>query len=302
MNATATRTSLDFFIVGAPKCGTTALQDYLAQAPDVFMPDGKEFHHFADDLLRPGDPLLDRERYLAMFAGATPGQAVGETSVFHLLSAHAAANIQALAPKARIVVMVRNPFEVIPALHAQMTYDGDEPLQDLGAALDAEAERARGLRIPDEARFPAKLLYTRVVRFAEQIERFRARFADLHVIVYDDFKRDTEKAFRDVMTFLGRDASFTPRLEVVNANKTVRNRTIQRILMDAKGPGARLARIVPRRVRLAARDVLRRFNTVHVRRPPLDAALRARLFPTCATEIERLSDLLRRDLSHWLGA
>jgi hypothetical protein len=52
----------EFFIVGAPKCGTTAMQEYLRQHPNIFMPDMKEINHFADDLLKQDDPWLSRER------------------------------------------------------------------------------------------------------------------------------------------------------------------------------------------------------------------------------------------------
>jgi len=39
-----------FFIVGAPKCGTTALCKYLDQHPDIFIPKLKELHYFDTDL------------------------------------------------------------------------------------------------------------------------------------------------------------------------------------------------------------------------------------------------------------
>ncbi|MCH9035408.1 MAG: sulfotransferase [Planctomycetes bacterium] len=40
----------DFFIVGAPKCGTTSLYEYLRQHPEVFMSRIKEPHFFGRDL------------------------------------------------------------------------------------------------------------------------------------------------------------------------------------------------------------------------------------------------------------
>ena len=39
----------DFYIVGAAKCGTTALYEYLSGHPSVFMPKLKEPHFFAHD-------------------------------------------------------------------------------------------------------------------------------------------------------------------------------------------------------------------------------------------------------------
>ena len=38
----------NFFIVGAPKCGTTAMNDYLNRHPDIFMAT-KELHYFGSD-------------------------------------------------------------------------------------------------------------------------------------------------------------------------------------------------------------------------------------------------------------
>ena len=40
----------DFFIVGALKCGTTSLYEYLRQHPEVFMSRIKEPHFFGRDL------------------------------------------------------------------------------------------------------------------------------------------------------------------------------------------------------------------------------------------------------------
>lgn len=39
-------------IIGATMCGATAMQEYLGQHPDIFMPNMKEILHFADELLK----------------------------------------------------------------------------------------------------------------------------------------------------------------------------------------------------------------------------------------------------------
>ena len=79
----------DFFIVGGPKCGTTALYQYLRGHPQVFMPLIKEPHHFGSDLRQP-NAVIERERYLALFAGAGDARAVGEGSTWYLRSHEAA--------------------------------------------------------------------------------------------------------------------------------------------------------------------------------------------------------------------
>ena len=71
----------NFFIVGAPKCGTTALSHYLRQHPRIFFSLPKEPHYFATDL--PRYRMVTHEpAYLEYFRGAGPQHtAVGEGSV-----------------------------------------------------------------------------------------------------------------------------------------------------------------------------------------------------------------------------
>ena len=66
----------NFLIVGAPKCGTTAMHVYLRRRPDVFMPDKKEPHYFADDVEEPGY-IRDRRAYAALFEQANDAAAIG---------------------------------------------------------------------------------------------------------------------------------------------------------------------------------------------------------------------------------
>lgn len=288
-----------FFIVGAPKCGTTALQHQLAQAPDVFMPARKEIHHFADDLLHPDDEMLDADRYLACFADARPGQRIGEASVFHLLSRNAPRNIAAVVPDARILVMVRNPLEVIPSLHSQLVYNGDEPLADLADSLDAEAERRSGIGVPRGLRFEQRLWYSEVIRFAEQIARYRAVFEHVHVVVHDDFKAEPLRVVAEALEFVGADRGFVPQRRIVNANRRVRSARLQSWLRrGALLPS--IARALPPALRRAAGRAFMAWNVVEAPRPAPSPDLRLRLRTLCEPEVGRLEAALARDLRHWL--
>ena len=74
----------NFFIVGAPKCGTTALYAYLRQHPDIFMPETKEPNFFGHDIERRRSQRLTEEEYLALFRLAGDARRVGEASVRYL--------------------------------------------------------------------------------------------------------------------------------------------------------------------------------------------------------------------------
>src|SRR5271170_7433051 len=137
----------DCFLVGAPKCGTTAMADYLAAHPDVFMAK-KEMHVFGRDL-HFGAHFYRRDlaAYEQEFSQRATQRVAGEASVWYLLSTQAASELKAFNPDARIVIMLREPVEVLYSLYYQFLCDGNEHLPTFEEALVAEDDRAAGRRI-----------------------------------------------------------------------------------------------------------------------------------------------------------
>ncbi|NLF38082.1 sulfotransferase domain-containing protein [bacterium] len=293
----------DFFIIGAPRCGTTAMYAYLAQHPDVFMASEKESHHFATDLLPPDDPQRSRDAYLELFNGARDTQIVGEASVYYLFSKEAARNIHAFNPAAKIIVQFRNPVEMLDSLHSNMMYLGRENISDMGEALDAEADRKAGRRIPPgDLRFVQRLFYSEIIKWAGQLQRYFDIFGReaVHVIIMDDLKAEPARVYRETLDFLGVRASFEPSFNVVNANKRVRSRWFQHLLYRPPKWMRLIGRmLVPRGRRAAVIERAKALNIEHVRRQPLSPAVRERLRAMCAPEVEKLGALIGRDLSQW---
>ncbi|MEP6468458.1 MAG: sulfotransferase [Chloroflexota bacterium] len=294
----------DFFIVGAFKSGTTALYDYLRQHPQVFMPFHKEPLFFGDDLTRRyGRMTLDQ--YLSLFKDAGEGQRVGEASAWYLYSHCAANEIREFRPDAQIIVMLRNPVDVMHAQHSQMLFNAAEDIPDFGGALEAEPMRRRGERLPSGPIRIETLFYRQSVRFAEQVERYYDTFGRdrIHIILYDEFRDRTAEVYQSTLRFLGVDPSFTPQLAVVNANRRVRSSVLQRLIFQ------------PPRTLLGAVRLLRRFPMVHRARSALlelnsrarhraemDPQLRAQLIEEFAPEVRKLASLIDRDLAAWLPA
>src|SRR5215472_18741131 len=106
----------DFFIVGAPRCGTTAMGQFLSAHPDIFMA-RKEMHFFGRDL-RFGRRFYRRnlDAYLSEFTGAESRKRAGEASVWYLSSRTAAAEIKEFNPDSRIIIMLREPVEMMFSL------------------------------------------------------------------------------------------------------------------------------------------------------------------------------------------
>jgi len=293
----------NFFIVGAPKCGTTALYSYLDQHPDIFMPQKKEPHFFAPDMKSRGY-IREIDDYYRLFEPVTNERCVGEASVFYLYSEVAAANIQAEIPSPKIIIMLRNPVDMIHSLHSQCLYSGQETITNFEQAIAAEMDRRRGKNWPRNE-YENKLFYTAVADFAPQVERYFETFGreNVHVIIYDDFRSDLNRVFRDCLEFLEVEASFLPEFGVVNANKKVRNVQLRQF-MNHPPPALRtLLRLVsPAAFRKAVGTAAQRLNTYSEPRDAMSAAVRERLQKQCRPSVKRLSQLLNRDLSHWCEA
>lgn len=291
----------DFFIVGAFKSGTTALYEYLRPHPQVFMPFHKEPNFFGDDLTRRYGRMSLAD-YLALFRDARPGQRVGEASTWYLYSASAPHEIAEFSPAAQIIVMLRNPIDVMYAQHSQLLFRSDETIDDFAKALEAESARRRGQQLPPPPVRPETLLYRHSVRFAEQLERYFDVFGRqrVHVVLFDDLVTNAAAMYRAVLEFLGVDPSFQPDFTAHNQNKRVRFAAIQRLVYKPPGPLLRAVRMLRRYPMVhRLRDRVLRLNSRAEKRPAMDPALRTRLVAEVAPEIDRLSRMIDRDLSAW---
>lgn len=272
------------------------------------MPKRKEPHFFAQDLYTGTSRddmyfVRDRAAYLRLFEPATDEKRVGEASVYYLYSEVAAREIKAFCPSARIIIMLRNPVDMVYSLHAQRLYSRAEDIDDFEEALHAEEDRRRGARIPDTAFVVRGLLYTEVARYTRQVQRYFDAFGreNVHVILHDDLRRDTAQVYREVCAFLDVSEGFTPAFEVVNPNTTLKNHCLQDLLMFRSSTVMELGRrLLPRGVKdllLHARREIQEWNTESKQRPPLAADLRHRLELRFAPDVEALGALLGADLT-----
>ncbi len=289
----------DFFIVGAQKCGTTSMAEYLSQHPDVFMARG-EPHFFGSDICSYPRAITEEE-YLDCFSEAQDEKRVGEKSVWYLYSKRAAAEIKRFFPQAKIIIQIGNPVGMLYSLHGHFLYhSGREDIVDFEEALNTEEDRRRGLRIPKHAYFPGHLFYSEIPLYTEQINRYVDAFGwnQIHIIVFDDLVNSTPKVYRDVLRFLEVDDQFTPDFKVYNPGRQPKSLVLRDLMRDFWM--ARAAKVLlPSIIRRPIGQILSRWNISNKHRPPMDKHVRKRLQEQFAPEVKRLSKLLGRDLTHW---
>lgn len=292
----------DFFIVGAPRCGTTFMYEYLRQHPQVFMPNRKEPGFFSTDLdsgsyLDSLSFMRDEAEYLELFRAARPGQRIGEASTWYLYSVEAAGNIARFDPQANILIMLRDPVDMLYSLHGRRVFGGSENL-GFSDALVAEEDRRLGLRIPPRARNIKGLYYHDVGRYSAQVERYLSHFgpAQVKVLIFEEFRDDPASTYRETLQFLGLDPWFRPDFQVVNASATRRAWWLQQMLLSPTL--VRLARAaIPAALRPRVGPLIDRVNSKITEREPLDPALRLRLREEFHSDVVRLSHLLGRDFT-----
>lgn len=281
----------DFFIVGAPRCGTTALYTYLSGHPEIFMSHIKEPDFFADYLGK-HRRVRTLPEYLDCFTGVQGKKRIGEASVSYLASQTSARVIKEFSPLARIIIMLRNPVDVMYSMYHLRRFSNLEDLPSFEAALDADA---RGRKVTE-------LTYRERAKFVTQVERYITVFGreKIHFIVYDDFKIDTRTVFQNTLRFLDVCSNSKQDFPRINGNRRARSRFAWRLVRQPPVPLRRI--ILPltsRRFRSAIGRRLLQLNTIEEPRPPLESELKIRLQEEFATEIHKLSTLLGRDLTPW---
>jgi len=302
----------DFFVVGAPRCGTTAFCRYLARNPQICFSQPKEPHYFTQLTHDPSAAELARDYLERCFSHyRDTHRAVGEGSVSYLYLPQTIERIRRINPEARFIALVRNPLTMLPSYHLRMLFLLQEDEPDFARAWSLEPTRARGQRVPRHCLDPRLLLYSKVAQLGSQVEQLFAIAGRerSRVIVFDDLKADPLRVYRDALEFLGVDYDGQTSFETRYESRMYRYRWLQRMLFVPAVRGGRMLATLQQRSRKYNPDGSKRPSLIkRVTRwnkvpaspvaltPPVADAVRETLRP----DVELLSRLLGRNLGGWL--
>lgn len=262
----------NFVVIGASRSGTTSLYHHLTQHPQVYVTPVLEPRFFAFEgsslnFCGPGDELLKKrivtklEDYLALFKGVTQETAIGEISPAYLSSTSAPSRIYHYIPHAKIIAVLRNPVERAISSFRLERLEGFEPLIDLAEALEQEETRMRNNWSYVWQYKGRGLYYMHLKRYFDIFPRNQIK-----VFLYEDWRNGGVELIKSVLQFLQVDETVGIPYSAVRHNST---------------------------------DTFR-FNSRGLERPEVSLELKAKLTEEYREEIEKLGELIDRDLSLWL--
>jgi hypothetical protein len=300
MNCTMSNRRLkrpNFFLIGAPKCGTTSLAAWLAQHPQVYMAPNKEPEFFNTDITLAADRSL--RAYERLFDKVSAEhRAIGEASVLYLYSQVAIPNVLAYSPRPKFIVAVRDPVEMAVSLHNQELFNGNEDVADFATAWALQPERRAGRSIPRACTDVKLLLYGDICKVGAQLERLLRMVPrdDVLVLALDDLKSDPGKVYGTVLSFLGLAPDPREHFPVHNVARRRRSRAVHMAVKASRGLWERTAYS---RAGRAALKLYNWVNAVEARPPPAPKHVLKELRAFFASDVLLLEEITGRRFGEW---
>ena len=189
----------NFLIVGAAKSGTTSLFHYLKQHPEVFMPSFKEPQYLVASKVRGRvfKNISVLEDYKGLFEDASQ-KAVGEASVFYLyFYKEAIQNIKTiLGDDVKIIFVLRNPVDRAFSAYRHVSRNSLTETLSFEEALQEEPGR-----LERNPKMTPMVMYKDMGLYNDAVQAYKESFKDVHIVLYDDFKKDVEESVRVCFVF-----------------------------------------------------------------------------------------------------
>lgn len=287
-----------FLIIGAPKCGTTALHNYLSQHPDLHL-SPKEIHFFGKDLgYKVKRPSL--REYQSYF---TEKGLNGDGSVWYLYSDTIYQELSDLGIKPKIIVLLRDPVEVAYALHSQNIVDANENITNFEEALKLEETRRTGENLPPNIDPPRTVYYKETGDFLPRIKKLKENIPDKDIFIglQTDLKNNTIDFIKAIEIFLGIKHFGKYNFERINENKTVKHPKINQFIKNPGSFKTSLFRsLIPnKKLRKWAVEKVYKSNLKQTKRKRLPEETKRKLKECFKKNNALLNEIIKQDISIW---
>ena len=294
----------DFLIVGAAKSGTSSMHYYLNQHPKIFMPTYtssglkvKEPRFLIADKLknRVSKGIWDFKSYNELFQDAEDGQITGESTVLYLFYyKEAIPNIKRyLGENTKIIIMLRNPIE-----RAYSAYLFSSRTNQENNKFDEALKMNFDLYKSNKSLSPM-ILYKELGLYYDMVKAYFDHFKDVHIVIYDDFKKDPKKEISRVLSFLNikNNVEIDSDKIVNKGGKQWNSYLIKQIFMSNSLIKKFLRLTLSKKSRRILYNLLTSFFVQKA--PPVSYKIKKQLLQYYIKDIEKLERIINKDLSKW---
>ena len=280
----------NFFIIGAPKSGTTSLARYLSEHSEIIFSDPKETGYFDTDLHT--SSWANESSYLDEAYPLTEKKyrAVGEGTVWNLYSRVAVDNILQFNPNAKFIVLLRNPVQIFHSLYYHRYFSGRET-----ASTFAKAWRIQKQRSYDSVSNPKTFLCADLYKLGDQLERLYKKVEKDRVLIifFEDLKNNPALVYKRCLDFLEVSQDGKVDFEHVNPSRAINNKYIRNTVLFLRSIKKKLRINKPFGSTVLARRV------VYQKKKPLPDTVRIDIQRFLLDDIRKIEKLANRQLSHW---
>ena len=273
----------DFFIVGAPRSGTTSLHEYLNEIPEIFMCP-KESGYFSKFSI---GRLTSEEEYKNSFADATPNQLIGESTAIYLRDPETPDKIHQANHNAKIIIMLRDPIERAYSHYLMYIRNGYET-RSFSKKLELYDKNKSVGRFHDYIIMPS-YYFDSVSKYINVFGREQVK-----ICIYEEFADKTQKIVSEILDFLCIDSSLPKNItEKYNDFAHPPGKSEKFIMTNyiSQNIGRRL---LPKSTRLSIKNFLSDKNS----KPKLEENDILKLYEFFVNDVTKIQDLLQRKL-HW---
>jgi hypothetical protein len=176
---------VNLFLIGAPKCGTTSLANYLHEHPQIKLGSKKEPHYFNFDMKnRYADSI---SAYSDIYKDLN-SKYILDASVWYYYSEKAMREIIKYNPEAKFIYMVREPVSLFYSLHQELLNTYEETKKSPQEAWHISFERMGGKKIPTFTKEKTLLYYPETCALGKRLEHI-LQYVDLKNLIVIDFKQ-----------------------------------------------------------------------------------------------------------------
>ena len=219
---------IDFFIVGAARCGTTTLYHHLKNVESIFLPEVKELNFFSnvesnnrEDYLPPKHGISyhtkiikSKEVYQSLFSNATQSQLKGDISPSYMWDKETANRIFNHNPEAKIIISLRNPVDRAFSHYIMNYFTGVDNHKSFLESLNSKSKSTI---------WGACTSYLEMGHYHEQIKPYYDLFPteNIKIIIYESWIGNIQKTTHELCNFLNIDYVMKNTNNDINTNKIV---------------------------------------------------------------------------------